>query len=396
VERAYLPSPAVQLLAAAASSGARLPRLRFLASSAEELRITPEVAALYRNNPEARLANFYGPSECEVVTAFPLPPDSREWPARPSIGRPILNSQIYILDRNLREVPIGAAGEIWIGGLCVARGYLGEPGLTAKAFWADPFASDPGARMYKTGDLGRHLSDGNLQFLGRIDRQIKIKGVRIEPAEIESALGRHPAVRAVYVTAVELEGSTKLCCYVAPRDSEPSTQDLRDFLRQKLPEYMQPSAYVFVPELQLDTNGKVDRKKLPLPQKVQHAAHYAPPATDLQIELAAIWQKALAVDRVGLYDSFFDLGGDSMLIAQVHNQIREKLDPTIRIVDLFQQPTIAALAEFLAGGRAWKEDAARAELRTDLSETRSESRKRRIAARRNIASEGALHKKVQN
>ena len=387
VERVYLPSPAVQRLAAAASAGVLLPRLRFVASSAEELRITPEVAALFRDNPDGALANFYGPSECEVVTALPLPPDCREWPARPPIGRPILNSRIYVLDRNLRAVPMGATGEIWIGGIGVARGYLNEPGLTAWSFRADPFACEPGTRMYKTGDLGRHRSDGNLQFLGRIDRQIKIRGVRIEPAEIESALGAHPAVRAVYVMAADLDGSTKLCCYVVPRSAAPATQDLRDFLRQKLPEYMQPSVYVMVPELLLDTNGKVDRKRLPQPQAVRRATHYTPPATHLQAELAAIWQETLAIQRVGLHDNFFDLGGDSILIAQVHNRIREKVDAKIRVVDLFQHPTIEALAEFLAGSAAVDGDAEQSEPRAHLAGARKDARQRRMAARRQLAGE---------
>jgi amino acid adenylation domain-containing protein/non-ribosomal peptide synthase protein (TIGR01720 family) len=299
-----------------------------------------------------RFFNAYGPTEatvCATVSLCSL--DGR----KPTIGRPIANTRVYLLDANLQPVPQGVAGELHIGGDGLARGYLNQPELTAAKFIRDPFSSEPGARLYKTGDLCRWLPTGELEFLGRIDEQVKIRGFRIELGEIESVLSKHPDVRENAVIAREDNGTPKrLVAYVVGKEQPgPGAADLRTFLKDRLPEYMVPAAFVPMTALPLTPNGKVARKALPAPalRTAEQERAYVAPSTPAEEALAAVWAAVLKLDRVGVNDNFFELGGDSILSIQVVSRAaRAGLKLTPR--QLFQHPTIAALATAASEGRA--------------------------------------------
>jgi len=297
--------------------------------------------------PQTSLFNEYGPTEgtvwCSVYESRP-----QELETRVPIGRPIANAQIYLLDSHLQPAPVGVPGELHIGGAGVARGYLNRPELTAERFIPDPFSDEPGARLYKTGDLARYQPDGNIEFLGRIDYQVKVRGFRIELGEIEAVLGQHPAVQAAVVLAREDEpGEKRLVAYVVPEgEAAPSVSELRSFLKEKLPEYMVPSAFVTLDTLPLTPTGKVDRRALPAPDRARPEleAVYVAPRTRQEEILADIWAQVLGVERVGVHDTFFELGGDSILSIQViarANQAGLQLSPK----QIFQYPTIEGLAK---------------------------------------------------
>jgi non-ribosomal peptide synthetase component F len=269
----------------------------------------------------------------------------------PPIGRPIHNTRTYVLDERLRPVPIGVAGELYVTGIGLARGYLHRPGLTAQRFTADPFGK-PGERMYRTGDLVRWNTDGELEYLGRADDQVKIRGFRIELGEIETALHRHAEVEAaVAVVREDRRGDRRLVAYVVPANGRPAPHgELRAFLARTLPAYMLPSAFVTLGELPLNSNGKVDRQALPAPDTRADTAAYTAPDGPIQQTLAGIWSEVLGVDRVGADDNFFELGGDSILSIQVISRARESgLD--ISASDIFVHQTVAALARAAAAPR---------------------------------------------
>ncbi len=351
VERLFLPFAALQLLAEAAQ-GTRPRFLREVITAGEQLQITPAVAALF-GEPGCRLHNHYGPTETHVVTAYTLPPEARRWPLLPPIGRPIDNVQVYLLDETMREVPDGEAGELWIGGVCLAHGYHGRPDLTGERFLPNPHG--PG-RLYKTGDLARRLPDGGIEFLGRADDQVKIRGFRVEPGEIEAALARHPQVRAAAVVAWEdAPGLKRLAAYVAPavdafgEDFTAGLEaDLFAYLQNCLPEHMVPGAFVVLPALPLTPSGKIDRRALPEPRRRRPPLKTAPqaPANDTEARLAGLWQAVLRIDLVGVEDNFFELGGTSLLLARLHAELAEHF-PGIDIVALLQYPTVRTLAEHL-------------------------------------------------
>lgn len=277
----------------------------------------------------------------EVDTAF------RELP----IGHAIDNVQTYVLDQYLQPVPIGVPGELYIGGIGVARGYLNRPELTVEKFIPNPFSKEPGTRLYKTGDLVRYLPDRNIEFLGRIDHQVKIRGFRIEPGEVEAVMSQHPGVRESVVLAWEDELDKRLVAYVVPqREQALTVSELQSFLKEKLPNYMVPSAFVLLSDLPLTPSGKVDRRALPAPENLRPAlaAAYVPPQTKVEQIIAAIWQEVLRVEKVGIHDNFFDLGGHSLLLSQVHAQLREKLRQDLSVVEMFQYPTISLLAKHLS------------------------------------------------
>ena len=234
----------------------------------EALTITPVVQAFFEAHPACRLHNHYGPAESHVVTAVTLSAHPNSWPSRPAIGSPISNTRIHVLDRNGEPVPIGVTGELYIGGAGLARGYLNRPELTTEKFVPDPFAVEPGARLYRTGDLARYRRDGHLEFLGRLDQQVKIRGFRIELGEIEAVLGEHPAVhQAVVLAREDTPGDQRLVAYVVPADpTRADIEPLRTFLRERLPDYMRPTAYVMLAQLPLTPTGKLDRRALPTPQ----------------------------------------------------------------------------------------------------------------------------------
>lgn len=295
------------------------------------------------------LFNHYGPTENAVVTtwtAVPVPPAIHRI-APPPIGRPLSNTQVYILDAQLQPVPVGVTGELHIGGVGLARGYLDRPDLTAEKFIPNPFSSDPHSRLYKTGDLVRWLPDGNIEFLGRRDHQVKIRGHRIELGEIESVLAHHPAVReAVAVARTEGGREPRLVAYAVPATGQGATAgELRDFLKQRLPEAMLPASFVFLTALPLTTNGKVDRKALPAPAADSgKAAGLVAPRTPTEQKLAAIWCEVLGLRQAGVHDNFFELGGHSLLATQVISRLRSAFQVELPLHELFDSPTVAALA----------------------------------------------------
>ena len=321
-----------------------------------------------------RLINGYGPTEnttftcCYVMTA-----DTRIENTVP-IGRPIANTQVYVLDRHLQPVPVGVYGELYIGGDGVARGYLNRPELTAEKFVADPFDATGAGRLYRTGDLVRWLPDGNLEFVGRIDNQVKVRGFRIELGEIEAVLNQQPQVReAVVVVREDVPGDKRLVAYVVAEGGEVELiERLREQLRASLPDYMMPSAFVTLEGLPLTPNGKVDRKALPAPEREsQVSTAYAAPGSELEQQLVAVWQEVLGAEKVGVDDNFFDLGGNSLLVTRVHARIKPLFEREVRVVDLFQYPTIRLLA-----GVFTDDDFANA---VNLSRIQERARKRRGA-----------------
>jgi amino acid adenylation domain-containing protein len=290
--------------------------------------------------------NLYGPTETTIWSSVQMV-ESKD--SIVSIGRPIANTQIYLLDSQRQPVPIGVPGELHIGGKGLARGYLNRPGLTAEKFISNPFSDEPGARLYKTGDLCRYLPDGNIEFLGRIDNQVKIRGFRIELGEIEAALTQHSAVRASVVVVREDEpGSKRLVAYVVPQPEQALTiTELRRFLKDKLPEYMMPSAFMILEALPLTPNGKVNRQALPAPElaRPELEKSFAEPRTPIEEVLAAIWIDILRLEQVGIHDNFFELGGHSLLATQVISRLRKVFQVELPLRCLFESPTIAELAE---------------------------------------------------
>jgi amino acid adenylation domain-containing protein len=297
---------------------------------------------------DAQLHNLYGPTEAAVDVTFWKCERDRERRTVP-IGRPIANTQIYILNPDLRPVPPGVSSELHIGGISLARGYLFRPALTAEKFIPDPFANLPGARLYKTGDKARYLADGNIEFQGRLDHQVKLRGFRIEPGEIEAALISHPAVReAVVIVRQDQPGEKRLVAYLVIKDTgEPADSDYKQFLKERLPDYMLPSAFVVLESLPLTVNGKVDRKGLPVPDRQRRGPQetYVVPRTHLEKTLADIWAYVLDIEKVGVHDNFFAVGGDSILSMKVVFNAR-KSGIELRPKDIYEHQTIAELAVF--------------------------------------------------
>jgi len=295
------------------------------------------------------LWNMYGPTETTIwSSAAHVTRDD----ATIHIGQPIANTQLYILDPHLQPVPLGVTGELHIGGVGLARGYRKRPELTTERFIPDPFSTEPGARLYKTGDVARRREDGTIEVLGRLDHQVKIRGFRIELGEIEAVLSTHPNVlNAVVMAREDTPGDKRLVAYVTTRNGEsPKASELRSLLQNKLPEYMVPSAFVTLDRLPLTPNGKVDRKALPKPdfEATTDKSKLVAPGTPTEVILAGIWSEVLGLKQVGVHDNFFDLGGHSLLMVQVQTQACEKLERDVSIVEMFQYPTISSLARHLS------------------------------------------------
>jgi len=297
-----------------------------------------------------RWVNTYGPTETSVIVSFFEAKMSEEIPAVLPIGCPIANTRIYILSKNLQPLPVGIAGDLYVSGPGLARGYLNRPEITAEKFIADPFR-EPGARMYKTGDLARYLANGNIEFAGRSDDQVKIRGYRVELEEIEAVFGSHPGVHEVVVTAREnATGEKNLVAYLVPsREEVPTTSDLRSYLKQKLPRYMVPSAFVLLEAMPKTPNGKVDKRALPAPKAtdVAETQEYVAPADELQTQLTRIWETVLDKKPVGIRDNFFELGGHSLLAARLMHRIEQQLGERLPLAVLLQSPTIEQLAGLL-------------------------------------------------
>jgi amino acid adenylation domain-containing protein len=325
--------------------GCELPRLHTLVVGGESC----PLQSARRMSVGRRLINAYGPTE---ATVFATAGEYQRADDSVSIGRPILNVQIYVLDGRQEMVPIGVVGELCIGGNGLARGYLKQPALTAERFLANPFGA-PGTRMYRTGDLVRWLADGRLDFLGRADYQVKIRGFRIELGEIEAVLLRHAAVKQAVVVAREDAGNQKrLVGYVV---GAVSVEELREHLKESLPEYMVPSALAVLDELPLTANGKVDRKALPAADvSGQMQGQYVEPRTESERMLAQIWGQVLKLPRVGTQDNFFEVGGHSLLAMQVISRIREIFALELPLRSLFEARTIGAFASHLDEARRKK------------------------------------------
>jgi amino acid adenylation domain-containing protein len=352
VERLFVPPVALYQLADAPVAPGALPAtLREIIPAGEALQITARVAELLRNLPGCVVRNHYGPSETHVVTEHVLAGDPSTWPALPPIGKPIDNVRVYLLDSHREPVPVGVRGELFLGGVAVARGYVGRPDLTAERFLPDPFRADPSARVYKTGDVARRRSDGTIEFLGRADFQVKIRGFRVELGEIEIALGQHAAVREAVVLAREdAPGDKRLVAYLVPAGAPPSAADLRAFLKDRLPEYMVPSAFVLLDALPLTGSGKIDRLALPAPDQgaLADKARVAPRGP-VEEGIAAIFAEVLrvAADEVGAHDGFFTLGGHSLLATQVVARARASFGVEIPLRALFEASTPAELARWI-------------------------------------------------
>ena len=308
--------------------------------------------------PATQIINGYGPTESTTFACcFHIPKRLDKTVSSIPLGRPIANTEVYLLDSSLCPVPVGVPGELYIGGAGLARGYLNRPELTAEKFIPNPFSVEPGARLYKTGDLARYRPDGNIEFLGRIDHQVKIRGFRIELGEVEAVLGRCPAVQDSVVLAREdVPGEKRLVAYVVPEQEQiPTVSELYGFLQANLPAYMVPSAFVLLDALPLMPSGKVDRRALPAPEQVRPelGEAFKAPRTPVEEVLAGIWADVLGLEQVGIHDNFFELGGHSLLAMQIISRVCRTFKVELPLRALFATPTVAGLADGLeTTGRA--------------------------------------------
>ncbi|HZI18005.1 MAG TPA: amino acid adenylation domain-containing protein [Pyrinomonadaceae bacterium] len=350
----------------------------------------PALVARHRElMPQAKLFNEYGPTEASVWSSV-LEVGGLAEGLNVPIGRPVPNGRMYVLDAHGQPAPVGVAGELYVGGEGVTRGYHRRPGLTAERFLPDPYGPEPGARLYRTGDLGRFLADGNVEFLGRADNQLKLRGYRIELGEIESALEAHPAVASAAVVSRDVVGDEPgddrlVAYYVAAGDgAAPAPGDLRAHLRERLPDYMVPSVFMPVPALPRTPNGKLDRRALPAPAAGREglATEFAPPADRLESLIAETWSELLQVKEVGVNDNFFELGGHSFLIIRVHDRLQKRLERQFPLLSVFEHPTVRALARFLQGHAAPAAPEAPAELPEEWASRRRDALRRRRLSRR--------------
>ncbi|RTQ35418.1 amino acid adenylation domain-containing protein [Variovorax gossypii] len=353
MERLFLPYIALQNLCELWSQrGAPLPMLRDVITAGEQLRITPAIRLMFGKHPQARLHNHYGPTETHVVSTHTLGGAPGQWEDLPPIGQPVGNSRIYVLDAQRNPVPVEVAGELYLGGMQVARGYLSQPDFTEARFLPDPFDSKEGSRMYRSGDLGRWRADGSIEYLGRNDHQVKLRGYRVELGEIEAQLAKLDGIREAAVIAREDQpGDKRLVAYLVLAGALDASA-LRTSLRERLPEYMVPSAYVSLDALPLTPNGKLDRKALPAPETHSQRTYEAPQG-ELEQALADIWSDLLDIPQIGRDDDFFELGGHSLLAIRLLEQLRRRGWST-DIRSLFTHPKLRAFASTIRRG----EDAA--------------------------------------
>ncbi len=352
IERLFLPFVALQQLAQTAQTWGLIPTsLVEVITAGEQLQITRAIASFFDQLKDCSLHNQYGPSETHVVTAFTLTGSTENWSALPPIGRPIANTQIYILDKSRQPVAVGITGELYIGGVSLALGYLNRPELSAERFIANPFSQEEGSRLYKTGDLARYLPDGNIEFLGRIDNQVKVRGFRIELGEIEVTLAQHPDLRQTAVIVREDQpGDKRLVAYVCPNQGPiPTAGQLRRFLSEKLPDYMVPGTFVILETLPLTPSGKVDRKALPIPDasSLIRETSFVAPRDSVELQLAQIWSEILGVSPIGVHDNFIELGGHSLLATKIIGLVRVRFQVELPLNCLFEFPTVADLAKEL-------------------------------------------------
>lgn len=321
-------------------------------ATGEQLHITQPVVDFFKQWTWCHLHNHYGPSETHVVTALTLSNQPEQWESLPTIGRPIANTQIYILDQSMEPVDVGVTGELYIGGANVARGYLKQPALTAERFVPDPFTSEIGVRLYRTGDLACYRHDGSIDCLGRKDHQVKIRGYRIELGEIEAILSRHPQIlQCVVLVCEDRPDDKRLVAYIVPRDSSTLiVDDLYPYIQLQLPAYMVPGI-VLLAALPLTTNGKVDRKALLALRENMFPITYVAPRGTAEEIIAGIWADVLGIDRVGIHDNFFICGGHSLLATSIALRLEEifRIDIPARL--LFEYPTVEGVLARIAD--AW-------------------------------------------
>lgn len=309
--------------------------------------LTYELQERFFASLEAELHNLYGPTEAAIDVTYWACERATKRKVVP-IGRPVANTQVYVLDANMQPVPVGVPGDLYLGGVQVGRGYWRRPELTAEKFVPDPFR--PSGRLYKTGDLARWTVDGVVEYLGRTDHQVKIRGFRIELGEIESAIAEDPRIKQVAVVAREHgDGDYRLVAYCSTRRQQrPAVSELRANLAKILPEYMLPSEFIFLDEFPLSPNGKVDHRQLPAPDSTRIAGkseeEYQAPDSEIELALATMWEEVLRVNHIGVNDNFFEVGGHSLLAAGVLSRIRERFGVALPFRTLFEAPTVAALA----------------------------------------------------
>jgi len=357
-------------LLSAESNGDILPR-KYLILGGEALS-WELVARISQTNPACEIINHYGPTETTVGSlTFSIKPDVSDRSLTAPIGQPISNTKVYILNPHLKLVPTGVGGELYIGGAGLSVGYLNQPMETAARFVPNPFSDEPGARLYRTGDLMRYLPNGDIEFLGRIDNQVKVRGFRVELAEIEAVLLTHSQVRqAVVIAEAAAADSQRLLGYVVASGSKPlGVDELRSFLGQHLPDYMIPSTFIFLKAMPLTSNGKIDRASLPAPDEARPDLQrlFVAPRTPVERELAGIWAEFLKLDEVGVDDNFFELGGHSLLATQVVSRMRKAFNCEIRLRSFFESPTVAQLAEQIGDSTATETERLLAEIE-ELSE----------------------------
>jgi amino acid adenylation domain-containing protein len=342
----FAPTPVAELLLAL--PWPRDAALRILHTGGDKLLRFPDESLPFD------VVNNYGPSETTVLATSGRVEPAGGAAMSPTIGRPVDNSEIYLLDESLRPVPPGVRGEMYIGGVCLARGYLRRPALTAERFIPHPFSTGPGARLYRTGDLARFLPDGRVEFHGRLDHQIKIRGHRIELGEIDAVITGHAAVREGVVDCRDApHGDKRLTAYVVAGEGERLTaEELRGYLAERLPGYMVPSAFVFMERLPHNTTGKIDRAALPEADAEASArdAVYVEPVTELERTVAELWQELLGLEKVGVHDNFFDLGGHSLLVVRMQGRLKEILGREVMVAELFKYPTVSTLAWHFSRG----------------------------------------------
>jgi len=351
IARLFLPCVALQQLVDIADvQRPHLTNLREVITSGDQLQITQNVRNFFSRLENCIFQNQYGPSESHAMTAYTLTGSPENWPVLPSIGRPISNTQVYLLDQNLQPVPISVPGELYIGGVCLARSYLNRADLTAERFIHNPFSTQVEDRLYKTGDLARFLPDGNIEFLKRIDHQVKIRGFRVELGEIRAVLGQYPGLRKAVLTVREdTLHNKRLVAYVVLKEAQShSVTELRHFVKDKLPDYMVPSDFVILESLPLTPNGKVDYKALPIPKtRPQIEKDFVAPRNCVEKALAEIWAEVLDLDRIGVHDSFFDLGGNSLLATQAISKVRQIFQLKLPLRVIFETSTVAEMADAL-------------------------------------------------
>ncbi len=350
VERLFLPFVALQHMAETAEAEGVWPTtLRQIITAGEQLKVTPHITRLFKHLDGCILDNQYGPSETHLTTMLRLEGTADSWPKLPPIGRAVSNVQIYLLDEEMQPVPVGINGEVFVGGEGLARGYLNRAVQTAESFVPDSFGKAAGGRLYRTGDLARYRTDGALEYVGRRDSQVKVRGFRVEVGEVEAVLKEHVQIKQAAVVPFEDEsGRKQLAAYLvaAPGEAAPTVSELRSFLREKLLDYMIPTAFVMLDELPLTLSGKVDRRALPAPERQSAAAleNYVAPANPVEEIVAAIWSELLHAERVGAEDNFFDIGGHSLLATQVISRLREAFSVELPVRALFEHPTPKELA----------------------------------------------------